>query len=240
MPPHQPLNVAETCVGTRALGPGTRSAVWVQGCPFRCPGCLAPEWIPDRPARRVSPADLAAELLADPAVTGLTFSGGEPMAQAAGLAEAARAARAVRPELTLICFTGYRLERLRDRPPGPGVAELLAAADVLIDGLYVAGRNDDRGLRGSANQRVHHLTGRLREHAAALADGPRRVEVRVRDRAALYVGVPSRAIAAAYPAPDPPGVAPPARAVNTPAASGVTSEWAGPSGRCDGGERSAR
>ncbi|MFD0684379.1 4Fe-4S single cluster domain-containing protein [Actinomadura fibrosa] len=194
-------------MGTRALGPGRRSAVWVQGCPFRCPGCLAPEWIPDRPARRVEPAVLAAELLADPAVTGLTFSGGEPMEQAAGLAETARLARRDRPGLTLICFTGYRLERLRSRPPGgggdgDGVAALLGEVDVLIDGQYVAARDDDRGLRGSSNQRVHHLTDRLRDADAELAGGPRKVEIRVRDAgAALFVGVPSRAIAAAYPPP---------------------------------------
>ncbi len=180
--------------------------MWVQGCPFRCPECLAPEWIPDRPARRVTPAALAAELLADPAVTGLTFSGGEPMAQAAGLAETARLARRDRSGLTLICFTGYRLERLRVRPPGDPVHALLAEADVLIDGLYVAARNDDRGMRGSDNQRVHHLTGRLRHATAALADGPRRIEVRLRATETLFVGVPSRALAAAYP---PAAVVPP-------------------------------
>ncbi len=176
-----------------------RSVVWVQGCPFHCPECLAPEWIPDLPARSVTPAGLAAELLADPRVTGLTFSGGEPMAQAAGLAEVARIARRDRSGLTLICFTGYRLERLRERPPGDGVAALLAEVDVLIDGLYVAARNDDRGLRGSSNQRVHHLTGRLRDAGEALCTAPRKVEVRVRTGATLYVGVPSRALAATYP-----------------------------------------
>ncbi|MFC6880239.1 4Fe-4S single cluster domain-containing protein [Actinomadura yumaensis] len=195
------LNVAETCVGTRALGPGRRSVVWVRGCPFRCPGCLAPEWIPDVPGRPVAPGALAAELLADPEVTGLTFSGGEPMAQAEGLAEVARRARAERPGLSLICFTGYRLETLRRRPPNEGVASLLAETDVLIDGRYVASRNDDRGLRGSSNQRVHHLTGRLRGADAELNGGPRRVEIRVRDAETLFVGVPSRALAAAYPAP---------------------------------------
>lgn len=44
-----PLNVAATRVGTRTLGPGVRSVVWVQGCPFHCLGCLAPEWIPNAP-----------------------------------------------------------------------------------------------------------------------------------------------------------------------------------------------
>lgn len=191
------LQVAQTCVGTRALGPGLRSAVWVQGCPFLCQGCIAPDWIPFREARSVAPADLAAELLANAEVTGLTFSGGEPMAQAAGLAAVISAARRERP-LTLICFTGYRLAELRSRPPGPGVADLLAQTDVLIDGRYVAARNTGRGLRGSDNQRIHFLTGRLADHAADFADGPRRAEIRFRGRDALLVGVPPPGVAEAF------------------------------------------
>ncbi len=142
------VQVAETCIGTRALGPGLRSVVWVQGCPFSCAGCIAPDWIPRRTARAVRPEDLAAELLADPDVTGLTFSGGEPMAQATALAAGIRAARQAR-DVTLICFTGYRLSVLRSSPPDQGVPDLLAQADVVIDGRYVARRNDNKGLRGA-------------------------------------------------------------------------------------------
>ena len=87
------LNIAATLVGTTALGPGYRAVVWVQGCPIHCAGCIAPDWIPFTPNRLVSPAELVAELLVDPLVTGLTFSGGEPMAQAAGLAQVAHLAR---------------------------------------------------------------------------------------------------------------------------------------------------
>jgi anaerobic ribonucleoside-triphosphate reductase activating protein len=193
--PH--VQVAEVCAATRALGPGLRAVVWVQGCPFHCAGCIAPDWIPPVGGRAVAADELAAELLADPVVTGLTFSGGEPMAQAAALAEVVRHARAAR-DLTLICFTGFRLAELRERPPGPGVADLLAQTDVLIDGRYVARRNDGRGLRGSDNQRVHALTGRLAEHCAELAAGPRRSEIRVRAGSTLLVGVPAAATARAF------------------------------------------
>jgi anaerobic ribonucleoside-triphosphate reductase activating protein len=187
--PVNPLNIAATCVGTRALGPGWRAVVWVQGCPFNCAGCISPEWIPDRPARLVEPVELAAELLADPAVDGLTFSGGEPMMHAAGLATVARLARQVR-DISLICFTGYRLERLRERPPAPGVAALLAEVDVLIDGLYVAARNDGRGLRGSTNQDIHHLTDRLAGSGYDFAGRARTADIRISERDLLLVGVP--------------------------------------------------
>lgn len=137
------------------------------------------------------PADLATELLADPQVTGLTFSGGEPMAQATALAAVIRTARQ-RRDLTLICFTGFRLAELRRRPPDPGVEDLLAQVDMLVDGRYVAARNDGRGLRGSGNQQVHMLTGRLADAYQELANGPRRTEFRLRGRSAMLVGVPDQ------------------------------------------------
>ena len=50
-PPVEALNVAAVCQATRALGPGLRAVVWVQGCPCRCPGCVAPDWMALKPAR---------------------------------------------------------------------------------------------------------------------------------------------------------------------------------------------
>ncbi|MBO2454412.1 radical SAM protein [Actinomadura barringtoniae] len=188
------LNVAETCGATRALGPGLRAVVWVQGCPFHCRGCIAPDWIPDRPARHVDVADLADELLTDPDVEGFTFSGGEPMEQAPALAALIRTARE-RRALSLICFTGYKLEELSAEPEAKA---LLSEVDVLIDGRYVETKNDDRGLRGSSNQRIHHLSGRLQDTGFHFDDGPRRAEIRLRGDEALMVGVPPRAVAAEW------------------------------------------
>jgi anaerobic ribonucleoside-triphosphate reductase activating protein len=189
------LNVAHICPATRALGPGLRAVLWVQGCCFDCPGCIAPDWIPRRIARLMTPEEAVAHLLAHPQVTGLTFSGGEPMLQAAGLAAVARLARR-RRELSIICYTGFTLEQLRARPPGPGVEDLLGEIDVLIDGPYVAALNDRRGLRGSANQRVHHLTDRLRE--IDFTNTPRGIEIHLREDHALLVGIPTSEQLAAF------------------------------------------
>lgn len=191
------LDVAATCVGTRALGPGFRSVVWVQGCPFRCPDCIAPEWIPTYGARLVDPVCLVAELLSNSRVDGLTFSGGEPMAQPAGLAMVARLARQIR-DLSIVCFTGYRLEQLHSGTAKPTVPDLLAQIDVLIDGRYVSTRNDGRGLRGSTNQRIHYLTDRLRPGDYDFETGPRTVEIRVRDGSTMLVGVPQPGLLTAF------------------------------------------
>lgn len=181
------LNVAAVCPATRSLGPGVRAVVWVQGCFFRCPGCVAPDWIPIRPARMVRLEDLVEELLADPTVTGLTFSGGEPTLQAAGLARLARLARRER-DLDIICFSGFTLAHLRRVPPGPGIDDLLEQVDVLIDGPYIEQLNDNRGLRGSSNQQIHYLTDRLK--GFDFTGQPRRAEIRINDREAMLVGVP--------------------------------------------------
>ncbi len=181
------LNVAATTRSTRSLGPGERAVVWVQGCPFHCHGCIAPDWIPFRPARLISPEELADELLASPAVTGLTFSGGEPMQQAAGLAALAQIARE-RRDLDIICFTGYRLEHLLSDPPSGDVTNLLGQIDVLIDGPYIPSRNDGLGLRGSSNQRIIHLTSRLT--AFNLEASPRQVEIHVEDGGLAVIGIP--------------------------------------------------
>jgi len=182
------LHLAAVCPATRALGPGLRAVVWVQGCPFRCAGCIAPQWLSfDRPARRVKPEALVEELLADPQISGLTFSGGEPFMQARGLARLAKLARQKR-DLNIICFTGYRLEQLIRKPPESGVFDLLDEIDVLIDGPYIAARNDGRGLRGSDNQRIIHLSSRLA--GFDFHNQPRRVEIQVMNGQMMVAGIP--------------------------------------------------
>ena len=190
------VNLAAVWPGTYALGPGRRFALWVQGCPFHCPGCLAPEWIAQVDARRVPVADLAAQVLEDAQITGLTLSGGEPMLQAGALAELVTRVRRERPALDVICFTGYRYADLLAGPPDPGVSLLLAQVDLLIDGPYVARLNDDRGLRGSRNQRFIHLTDRLA--GIDFAARPRQVEVHLEDGQAFLVGVPPRRFTLAW------------------------------------------
>ncbi len=189
------LNVAALCLATRALGPGTRAVVWVQGCFFRCPGCIAPDWIPIQPAMMERVEDLAGKLLSDPAVTGLTLSGGEPMLQAGSLARLARLVRA-RRDVDIICYTGFTFSHLRHTPPGPGVQDLLDQLDVLIDGPYIEKLNDNQGLRGSSNQRIHYLTERLK--GVDFENGPRKTEILLSGGEAMLVGVPPQKLGEAF------------------------------------------
>jgi len=119
---------------------------------------------------------------------GITFSGGEPMEQAEGLANLSILIRKIK-DINIISFTGYRYERLISNPPNPGVEKLLSVLDVLIDGPYIESRNDSIGLRGSSNQRIIHLTPRLKDYN--LETQKRRVEVTVSDGEFALIGIPT-------------------------------------------------
>lgn len=187
------LNIAAINKRTQALGPGTRAAIWVQGCPLRCPGCLAPAWIPFVPAMQLTPEQIVEELNLDE-ITGISLSGGEPFMQAAGLAAFIRLARKQK-ELDVICFTGFRYEHLQKNPPSLGVSELLAELDVLIDGPFVRALNDSIGLRGSSNQKIIHLTPRLQEYE--LDAQKRDVEITIKNGEIAFVGIPTPEILSA-------------------------------------------
>ena len=100
----------------------------------------------------VNTDDLIPKILANPLLDGVTFSGGEPFAQAAPLADLARKLRA--HGLTLWAYTGYTLDALMARQD-PATDALLAALDVLVDGPFLLDQRDlTLRFRGSKNQRI--------------------------------------------------------------------------------------
>jgi anaerobic ribonucleoside-triphosphate reductase activating protein len=147
------LNLARTLPRSAANGPGERFVLWVQGCPLACPGCWNPEtWAFERRDLR-SVEELAAVILATEGIEGVTFTGGEPFAQARALTALAERVRAA--GLSVFVFTGYGLDELTR----PEHLALLAVTDVVIAGRYVeAERANGLAWRGSANQRVHFLS----------------------------------------------------------------------------------
>ena len=189
------LNLAAYQPGTKALGPGRRFALWVQGCPFHCKGCIAPDWIPIQTANLFDPRCFAETTLQDPGLEGITISGGEPMLQAQALMLYLEHVHAQR-DLNVIVFTGFTLDKLLESPPNPYVPDFLKHIDVLIDGLYVEKLNNGKGLRGSTNQRFHHLNRRLQEFD--FENMPRIVEVNLYDGEAFLVGVPMSGFTQAF------------------------------------------
>ena len=136
-----------------ADGPGLRAVVFVQGCPHHCPGCHNPQTWKFAGGTRVAVETVARRIARNPLTTGVTFSGGEPFAQAGALADLAER---LGGRYELAVYTGYTFEALQKLArDDDGVARLLAAADVLVDGPFRLAEKDRSLLwRGSGNQRL--------------------------------------------------------------------------------------
>lgn len=162
---------------TVAEGPGERACLWVQGCPIRCPGCAVP-WTWDADGGEWADVEeIAARILAGPAVEGVTFLGGEPFEQAEALAVLGRRLRD--EGLSVVTFTGYTMEKIR-RSTRAGWHELLGVTDLLIDGPFRRRELDlGRPWVGSSNQRYHFLTDRYRSIEPELRSLPNRLELRL-------------------------------------------------------------
>jgi anaerobic ribonucleoside-triphosphate reductase activating protein len=133
-------------------GPGFRYTVFVQGCDFRCPGCHNPRLQGFNGGRRVTVAEIAAAVKANPLLSGITLSGGDPFTQAGPCAALAEQIRAL--GLSVITYTGYRWEDLL-AANRPGWRRLIEATDVLVDGPFIQAQKDiGLRFRGSANQRL--------------------------------------------------------------------------------------
>ncbi len=81
----------------------------------------------------------------------------------------------------------------------PAQLTLLQRTDVLIDGVYRQDKNDDIGLRGSDNQRIHFLSGAYTEQSALFTLATRRMEFHISgDAEVLMVGIPPRKLAESF------------------------------------------
>lgn len=172
------IQVARIVTQTTAEGPGTRFAVWVQGCKIRCDGCFNPQlWGNGGGAPMTAEALARRAIEAD--VDGVTLLGGEPTEQAAPLAAFAELVR--QAELSVMTFTGHTLEDLHAQARNErSILALLDATDLLVDGPYLAAQPDlVRPWVGSTNQRFRFLTDRYRHLEDDLTRYPDKIEVRV-------------------------------------------------------------
>lgn len=145
------LRVAGTIGESIVDGPGLRYVIFTQGCPHACPGCHNPETHDFAGGTEIDSDVLAADILKNPLLSGVTFSGGEPFCQAEALCAVADA---LGGQKRLMAYTGYTFEQLLTLPD-PFVLRLLSQLDLLVDGRFVeAERNIGLRFRGSENQRV--------------------------------------------------------------------------------------
>jgi anaerobic ribonucleoside-triphosphate reductase activating protein len=127
---------------------------------------------------------LADKILELRRLDGVTYSGGEPFAQANGLAYLGEILQA--NGLSIVCFTGYRLDEVR-AANRLDWNRLLSVTDLLVDGPYMRDRKTTMPLRGSSNQRIHFLTRRFVDHPELKENTAKRFEIHLTTEGKMQV-----------------------------------------------------
>ena len=133
-------------------GDGLRVVLWVAGCNHCCKECHNPiTWDPNGGLEFDAAAkeEIFAELEKD-YVSGITFSGGDPLHinNAYEVAELAKEIKETFPKKTIWLYTGAKWEEICKM-------DLMEYVDVLVDGEFECDKKDaNLHWKGSANQRV--------------------------------------------------------------------------------------
>ncbi|EHC05411.1 Radical SAM domain protein [Shewanella baltica OS625] len=166
------LNLAAVVDATEAEGPGTRTAIWVQGCLKRCPSCCNPDFLRVEPASLLEVEQLKKQIESNKnhfGIEGITLLGGEPVLQAPGLSELAKFAHSI--GLSVMLFTGYKLEELNERQFS-GIDKLLRYVDIVVDGEFELDSIErSRNWVGSENQKFHYLSERYDSAIEPIKEG---------------------------------------------------------------------
>lgn len=137
-------------------GDGIRVSLWVSGCEHNCNQCQNPQtWdansgiIFDKESE-----DELFEALKKDYITGITFSGGDPLYED-NLEDVLNLVNKIRlslPDKTIWIYSGYTWEEIMGDIKRK---EIVSKCDVLIDGRYIDKQRDiTLKWRGSVNQRV--------------------------------------------------------------------------------------
>jgi len=159
------LRIAGIVKNSITDGPGFRYAIFTQGCPHNCFGCHNPQSHSFTDGEDYEEEQILREILGDPLLDGVTFSGGEPFMQAPELAYIASELKK-RTKLSLYCFTGYTWDELLEQSAVRlGWMDLIRNVDVIIDGRFeLALRSLNLRFRGSSNQCAIDVPRSLKEN----------------------------------------------------------------------------
>lgn len=148
-------------------GPGIRYTIFTQGCPFSCKGCHNPQAQSLQGGVDVPLRTFYDEIHANPLITGVTFSGGEPFIQCRPLSVLAKILR--HEGYSLWSYSGYTYDKL----VGDDIRRsLLEQLDVVVDGPFVQSKASlDIDFRGSTNQRLVDVQKSLAAGDVVLAEG---------------------------------------------------------------------
>lgn len=145
-------------------GPGIRRVFFSQGCKHNCEGCFNPDTHDFNGGEERNMDELIKDVLKNPMIKGVTFSGGDPFERAEEFAYMAK--RFKENKLSVWSYTGYTFEEIiNNLEKRNGWKDLINNIDVLVDGKFDKNKMED-GLRfrGSSNQRIIDIKKSLQEN----------------------------------------------------------------------------
>lgn len=151
-------------------GPGIRRVLFAQGCRHNCKGCFNKETHTFEGGKLEEADRVISDIVNNPILKGVTFSGGDPLEQAEIFSYIAKAVK--NKGLNIWCYTGYTYEYiLRHADERAGWRELLEYIDVLVDGKFEEEKTAASiKFRGSYNQRIIDVVKSLKEEEIILMD----------------------------------------------------------------------
>lgn len=149
-------------------GDGLRAVLWVAGCTHKCKGCHNPvTW----DIEGGIPFDDAAkeelfEAIKPDYISGVTFSGGDPLhpANHVEVAVLAKEIKETFPNKTIWLYTGFCWDEIK-------TPDVVKYCDVIVDGPFVQEEFDGKlHWKGSKNQRVIDVQETLRRKEIVLCE----------------------------------------------------------------------
>ena len=135
-------------------GDGLRAVLWVAGCTHKCKGC-----------HNAAKEELFEAIKPD-YISGVTFSGGDPLhpANHAEVAVLAKEIKETFPNKTIWLYTGFCWDEIK-------TLDVVKYCDVIVDGPFVQEEFDGKlHWKGSKNQRVIDVQETLRRKEIVLCE----------------------------------------------------------------------
>lgn len=150
-------------------GLGIRRVFFAQGCKHNCKGCFNPDTHSFDGGDIRNMDELITDVLGNPILKGVTFSGGDPFEQADKFAYMAKIFKY--NKLNIWSYTGYTFEVLLNNKDNKGWRDLLNNIDVLIDGRFEVDKiQEGLKFKGSTNQRIINVKESLKHSKVILMD----------------------------------------------------------------------
>lgn len=180
------MNYAEIKYADIANGIGVRTSLFVSGCAHHCPGCfneVAWDYQYGNPFTQDTINDILNSIKPN-YIHGLSLLGGEPLdpKNQAPLRELIEQFKAVYPDKTIWCYTGYVFPQdflPNGRAYTKDTAAFLSGIDVLVDGPWMQDLADITiQFRGSKNQRIIDVPASIKANQVIELDYERKTNYR--------------------------------------------------------------